>query len=95
MAVADTESTAFPANRIREAAQISLSEHLFRINPWGRGVEAGGRLGGALHQCTRITAFRASDAIQITKCPGKHLFHNTLLHMQIFARTLNSGLCLI
>lgn len=53
-----------------------------------------------MHQCTRITAFRASDEIQITnartKCPGKHsVCHNILLNMQIFAGTPRSGLCLI
>lgn len=97
--VADTEPAAFPANRIREAAQTSVSEYLFRINPWrvGRvGVRGGG---GWLYQCTRITAFRASDEIQITnartKCPGKHsAFGNILLNTHIFAGTPHSALWL-
>lgn len=42
-AVADTEPAAFPANRIRGAAQTSVSVYLFRINP--RAVWEGG--GGA------------------------------------------------
>lgn len=59
------------------------------------------RRGGVwLHQCMRITAFRASDEIQITnartKCPGKHSeFHNILLNMQKFVGTQHSGLCLV
>ena len=68
----------------------------------GLQIEAGGwvKMGGG-HQCMRITAFRASDEIQITsactKCPGKlSAFHNIpAKHCKTFARAPCGGLRLV